>query len=469
MPVEPSGEPGRRSLVPRQAGRSLWLAAAWTGAGAAVACATVALVLVAICWLPVSGAGGRSHSAIHAGLLTFLAGLHGGVTVDGSFAMFLPLGMMIAVGLTAWRAGSGLADAAGVLGEQDPLRLALAAAAQAGTFMCVCLFAVPFATLGTSSAPFLGVGTAALLLFLATGGVSFARSSPLRDWLAARLPERSGSWARAAAAAVTVYLGAGAVLMAGSLVVHHDRVEELSGQVGTGWGGIPVLLLGVLAAPNAAIAAAAYLAGPGFTVGAGTTASVASTAHGTLPAFPILGAVPSGHGPTTVVWLLVIATPLAAGFTSARRAARQESWAERLRDAGATAVLAGLVMLVLAWQGGGAVGDGRLRVVGASPLWLWIAVTLEVGVVAAAGLGLAAGWRAWSAVRFAAAVRLADVRKPRALAEIPSEVPAPEVATPDVGTAAPVNALTDTAPLLRVVAEGSSGAQSADGTDQLAG
>jgi hypothetical protein len=76
-------DPVRRSVVPEAAGRSLWLAAIWTGVGAAAVCATLAIVAVAICWLPVSGASGHSISAVRAGLLTFLAALHGGVTVDG--------------------------------------------------------------------------------------------------------------------------------------------------------------------------------------------------------------------------------------------------------------------------------------------------------------------------------------------------------------------------------------------------
>ena len=41
---------------------------------------------VAVCWLPVSGTSGHPKSAIHAGLLTFLASVHGGITVDGTAA-----------------------------------------------------------------------------------------------------------------------------------------------------------------------------------------------------------------------------------------------------------------------------------------------------------------------------------------------------------------------------------------------
>lgn len=409
MPVEPADEPedvdepedeaavrgvfaedeaSRRSLVPEAAGRSLWLAAGWTGVGAVVVCATLAIVAVAVCWLPVSGSSGHSKSAIHAGLLTFLAALHGGITVDGTRAAFLPLGMMIIVGLTAWRAGSGLADAANSLGEDDPVRLALAGAAQAASFMLACLAAVPFAALGTSNAPFVGVGLASILLFAGTGGVAFVRSSALAGVVAARLPSLTVPILRAALAGVGVYLGLGAMLVAGSLVAHAGRVEAFAREIGGGWGNVPVLLLGVLTAPNAAIAGAAYLAGPGFAVGAGATTSAVTTTHGVLPAFPVLAAMPQGHGASTVVWWLVGLTPLAAGVATARLAGRAATWGARLRDAGAAAIAAGAAMFLLSWQGGGSIGGGRLQTVGASPWRVGLFVTVEVAVVAVAALGV---------------------------------------------------------------------------------
>jgi hypothetical protein len=389
MPVDHEDDAARRSVVPEAAGRSLWLAAVWTGVGAAAVCATLAIVAVAVCWLPVSGTSGHARSAIHAGLLTFLAALHGGITVDGTRAAFLPLGMMIIVGLTAWRAGSGLADAANSLDEGDPVRLGLAGAAQAGSFMIACLVAVPFAALGTSNAPFLGVGLAALLLFTITGGVAFVRSSALAEVVAGRAPALAGLVLRAAAAGVACYLGIGALLVAGSLVAHAGRVEALSRQIGGGWGSVPILLLGVLAAPNAAIAGGAYLAGPGFAVGAGGTASALTTAHGVLPAFPLLGAMPIGHGALGPVWWLIALTPLAAGLALARLAGRAEGWLARLGTAAVAAGTAGVVMFLLAWQGGGGIGGGRLHTIGASPWRLGLFVAVELSVVSCAALGLA--------------------------------------------------------------------------------
>jgi hypothetical protein len=394
-------EQPRRSVVPAPVrtagGGSPWLPAVWTGLGAAVVCATLAIVAVAACWLPVSGSTGRTNSAIRAGLLTFLASLHGGITVDGVSAAWLPLGMLIIVGVTAWRAGAGLADAVCELGVHDPARLAAVGLAQVLSFTAGCLVTVPFATLGTSRAPFFGVALAAAVLFALTGGVAFARSTPLRDWWAERVPHAVGAPARAGAAAVTVYLASGAVLAAGSLVVHHTAVERLSTSVGGGAGGIPLLVLGILAAPNVTIAAAAYLAGPGFSLGTGTHLSLFGSAHGLLPAFPVLAAAPGG-APNPVVWGLAVLTPMLAGVLVARLSMRVDGWLARFASAGGAAAFAGGLMLVLGWQGGGAAGDGRLHTVGASPWLLGASEAATLAATSGLALALAAGWQALRAV-----------------------------------------------------------------------
>jgi uncharacterized membrane protein len=366
-----TGEPhasGRRSVVPEAAGRSAWRAAVWTGLGAAIVCATLAIVAVAVCWLPVAGSGARANSAIRAGLLTFVASVHGGVTVDGVFATWLPLGMLLVVAVTAWRAGSGLADAAHALGERDPVRLGLIALAQAATFTAGTMAAVPFATLGTSRASLPGVGAAAFVVFSLTGGVAFVRSTQLRTWFAERTPGWLGPVLRAGAGAGAVYCIVAAVLVAGSLVAHHAEVESLSAAVGGGLGSLPVLLLGILAAPNAIAAGVGYLGGPGFTVGSGTTVTLFGSSHGTVPAFPVLAAVP-GDRATPLVWALASVAALLAAIAITRVACRADRWLAGLGTAALANLAGGLLVFVLTWQGGGAAGDGRLRTVGASP-WL---------------------------------------------------------------------------------------------------
>ena len=143
----------------------------------------------------------------------------------GRHGQWLPLGMMLAVGVFAWRAGSGLADASQELGETDPARLAVAGGTQILSFTIAALVAVPFATLGTSDAPFRGVGLGAAVLFALTGGVAFTRSSGLAEHVFEVVPEWVGEATRAGAAAIVCYLGLGAVLMVASLGIHHQRVE----------------------------------------------------------------------------------------------------------------------------------------------------------------------------------------------------------------------------------------------------
>ena len=395
MPPARDGSAARRSVVPDAARRSLWLAAAWTGAGAAVVGAIIAIAVVAVLWLPASGGSGNAGSAIHAGVLTFLAALHGGVTVDGLPAAFVPLGMTLAVAGIAWRAGSGLADAAEQLAERRSAALVRAGVLQIATFAAACGLAAHFATLGTSRVSAFAATVAGLLLFTVSGGVAFVRSSALRAAVSEWVPAWVGTALRAAAAAIAVYLASGALLVAVSLVLHHQRVETLSHHVGGGWSGVPILLLGALAAPNAAVAGASYLAGPGFALGSGSAVSLGSTVHGTLPAFPILGAVPSGPA-TTPAWLLVGATPFVAGACAARVAGAGTSgeWRGALRNVGVAVVFVVLAGFVLAWQGGGSIGSGRLSAFGASPWKFGTATAGAVAVVATATVGALAvlGW-----------------------------------------------------------------------------
>jgi Family of unknown function (DUF6350) len=299
------------------------------------------------------------------------------------------------VAAVAWRAGTGLARAVDDGEDLTPRSLAGAAALQAGTFAVVCGVAAAFATLGTSSVSVVAALVAALVLFGCTGGVAFVRATALGTEIGSRTPHWVRPSLRAAAAGVAVYLAAGAALVIGSLIVHHERVEALSRQVGGGWSGAPVLLLGALAAPNAVVAAASYLAGPGFALGAGSGVGLSSTVHGTVPAFPLLGAVPSGPA-TTPVWLLAGATPIAAGLCMARVArADADSWPLRLRNAAAAAAVAIVVGVILAWQAGGAIGNGRLSAFGASSWQFGLALGAGLAVVSEAALGALAALAWW--------------------------------------------------------------------------
>jgi len=167
---------------------------------------------------------------------------------------------------------------------------------------------------------------------------------------------------------VLLYLAAGALLVAGSLILHAGRVMDISRQVGGGISGLPILVLGVLCAPNAAVAGSAYLLGPGFAVGASTKVGMFSTSHGLLPAFPILGGLPQGRGANELTLAFAAAVLLITGIATAIVIERA-GLRGRERAAAAFGAAGGfaLVMLILAWRAGGAIGRDSLSVVGASP------------------------------------------------------------------------------------------------------
>lgn len=87
-------------------------------------------------------------------------------------------------------------------------------------------------------------------------------------------------------------------------------------QLTEGWSGrFAVLLLCLSLLPNAAVWAAAYGLGPGFTLGVGHVVSPFSSAPAPmLPPFPLLAAVPDEGAGTPLNWAAVL-VPVAAGLT----------------------------------------------------------------------------------------------------------------------------------------------------------
>jgi hypothetical protein len=215
------------------------------------------------------------------------------------------------------------------------------------------------------------------------------RSTPLRAELAARLPEWLPSAARDAAAALAGYCAVGALLVAGSLAWHGDRVRLLFGEVGGGWGSIPVVVLDLLAAPNAVLAAVGYLSGAGFAVGAHTAVDPLSGATGPVPAFPVLGALPDGPA-SSLAWVLVGIAPVLAGVSVARRVTRVSGRRARLVAAARAAGVLAVIAAVLSWQAGGGIGGGRLAAVGPSPWRTGLALGVEVLAATVVALGVQA-------------------------------------------------------------------------------
>ena len=196
---------------------------------------------------------------------------------------------------------------------------------------------------------------------------------------------------RSGTAAATGILGVAAIAVFVLILTHYATIIGLYETVQAGiLGGIALTLVQLALIPNLVIWAAAWFVGPGIAVGVGTSVSPVGTSLGAVPGLPILGVLPQGSLAFGFVGLLV---PLLVGFLAAvilrQRAATDvapPSLMERLLTGLGTGVVAGVLLGLLAWWSGGALGPGRLAEVGPNPLLVGVLVAVEVGFAACLGL-----------------------------------------------------------------------------------
>ncbi|MGY0069302.1 cell division protein PerM [Streptomyces sp. QTS137] len=227
---------------------------------------------------------------------------------------------------------------------------------------------------------------------------------------------RLGVAARAAAAGTAVLVGGGALLLTVSLLWHGGETQEAFLRLTQGWSGwLALLLLGVALLPNAAVWATAYALGPGFLLGAGHAVTpLSATPPPSLPAFPLLAAVPDAGAGTPANWAAV-AVPLAAGVAAGWYVAQgattaghpaepgggrpgREPYALWSRGrtagvAGVAAVLCAALLALFAAMAGGPMGVAAFSRFG--PVW-WqtgAATLVWIGLVATATALPVRAWR----------------------------------------------------------------------------
>ena len=196
-------------------------------------------------------------------------------------------------------------------------------------------------------------------------------------------------------AAVTGIIAVSAVLLGLLLLVNFGLVTSLyqGAQLGVA-GGAATTLAQIAFVPNLVVWTASWLVGPGFALGAGSAISPVNTIVGPVPGLPILGAVPSGDFAFGFLGLLV---PVLIGFFAATlvRPRLVSALSGRplvgrlLLAAVGIGVVAGVLLGLLAWISGGAIGPGRLVQVGPNP-WL-VAAFAAAEVTIAAAIGMASG------------------------------------------------------------------------------
>lgn len=240
------------------------------------------------------------------------------------------------------------------------------------------------------------VGAAVLALLAA--GTGALRESGLGAAVLDRLPGPGHAVLRGVAAG-TWWLAAGctavvAVALAADVDGAADLVTVLGGASAGAAGqvGLSLLLL-----PNATAAALGVAAGAGFQLGAGTLVSVSGVTLGSVPALPLVAALPDTQAVPLLAFLSQ-ALPVLAGLGAGTALGRRMGDADGgTITAALWAVLAGVGVGLLAGLGvlvaGGQLGDAALAEVGAPALATGLAVAAQAGLAAAPAAAISR-WRA---------------------------------------------------------------------------
>lgn len=394
--------------------RPLALVATLGGTAAALATLLPCLVLAVVGWfLSDAGAHGTPRDALQVGALGWLVAHGSGVSVRGTAVTVLPLGLTLLAAWATWRLGrrtgealSGHGPDADRLadGERDwtvPSATVLFAVGYAVTTVVVAALAADPAT-APASGRALG---AALLLALVLGGAGLAVGSGRAAVWLPLLPRLVRPAATVARAVLAWVLGAAALLLLAGLVRDGGAVVQVVDDLGADAGDVAlVVLLTLLLLPGAVVWSAAWLLGPGFTVGTGTVVSPGLTVLGALPLVPLVPALPAeGSAPRWVV-LGVAAVPAVLAAVATARVQRHHPtlrWDDGVLRGCVGGVAAGVLLGLLAVLAGGALGPGRMAVVGPLASEVLVHAVAALGMGGALGGAVATAWQRRAARRAA--------------------------------------------------------------------
>lgn len=329
--------------------------------------------------------------------------LGGGLeTPGGGWFHLLPMGLTAVPLALAWRAGARVARGAWTHQLWQGLITLVLGYAAGGAGIAVLADDAAFGVRPSLAAAFaalvMGVGSLA-------GGYSEAQSwtrligVDLESRVAAFSQKLrwAGSylWAvvRAAALAAVAAVGLSALLLAVQLVRHWMDVANIYQELDPGVLGVVGLTLvhlGLL--PNLVLWTLSYAAGAGFSVGAGTQVAPHAVDVGSLPAVPMLGALPSGTSAlTTAAPGLVVLAGVAAGWWLMREGENHlDDWfALRTDWRPASLTLSSLVLAALTGLAAGLILLGPLWL---SRLSLGVGRMTEIGPPSLLAAGLVAGW-----------------------------------------------------------------------------
>jgi hypothetical protein len=173
-------------------------------------------------------------------------------------------------------------------------------------------------------------------------------------------------------------LGVSSIILGISIFAHLSTVKNLTTVLEPGiLGGLLLLLLNILYVPNAVVATLGYFSGAGFAVGSGTLIAPWKFDLNSIPAFPLLGALPSGKSLFALfgIVLVILTGALLASWTIDLN----------MRILVQSLVVSALMCAVIGIAGSGALLTDAMSAVGVSP-WKF---TLTLGAELSLGAFLA--------------------------------------------------------------------------------
>lgn len=371
-----------------------WLAAIAAAAVTLVGLAGLGLGLAVINALDPAGGMPVAGSLAVAGRLWLLA-QGGGVELASGPLVLAPLLLTLAVAWGLSRAGRAVVRARELTGPPD---IAATLAVVVGVHLLLTLVLAAVLDAPDARVHWLRTTVGAVLLAAAAAGWGAGRESGVLDEFLDRAPATTRPVLRGALAGLLTAVALCVVVVAVAVVADARGYAAVSESLGgAAAGAVGLLGLAVLLLPNAAAAVLGLAAGPGFVVGTATTVSVHGVTLGSVPALPLLAALPDTQAVPLVAFvsqLIPAVAGLVAGIVLARR----------LRPGDGGSVVAGLAGIVagvglgvlsglLVWVAGGSLGGGMLAEVGAPAVPTALAVAAQAGITAAVA-AMIARWRA---------------------------------------------------------------------------
>ena len=207
-----------------------------------------------------------------------------------------------------------------------------------------------------------------------------------------RIPKYVRQGVRLGIATVAASLGVAAILAGGFTYLGRGRIADAAAALGIDpLGGVALAFGQALYAPNIAVWMLGWMTGLGFSVGEGSVYAPGDIATEALPTLPIFGALPTIAG-GWLVWAPVAIVAIAALVRLALRRRISTDLSE-LPAIGAALGVTIIAVVALGAAASGAIGPGRLAVVGVEvlPVAMIFAVLSAVGFAVAHGVLMLSG------------------------------------------------------------------------------